>query len=338
MTYPEDVSPFDAAMQKADAAMLKRKLPKKVNKVNGHKTIDGVAMASVDYVENEVIALRKDFNDVLDGFEAPTAASKPMRVEVVSGDDVIGSVDGLTHFQLPPLLKVCSIKDARGMRMNVMLKGEMGGGKSTACKQVADALGLSFAYLGQTIMPHDVLGYVSQVDGQDYSTPFTNTFKDGGVIVLEEMDGWSPNATLCTNAALANGYLVLPNGVMVERHPDCVIIACTNTWGTGPTATYVGRNKLDDAFLDRFGVKIDWRYDSDLERLAAGNDDVVEVVQTARLNAKRAGIKVAISPRASIDIAKLVAAGFSMRDAINMNFCAGLDVDQRKMVLEGCVV
>jgi cobaltochelatase CobS len=214
----------------------------------------------------------------------------------------------------------------------------MGGGKSTALKQVADALGLEFGYIGQTLMPHDVVGHVHPVTSEYHGTAFTRIFEHGGLIAFEELDGWSANATLVLNPALTNGYLTLPDGRMIQRHPDCVIVACTNTWGTGPTAQYVGRNKLDDAFLDRFGAKIEWRYDADLERAAAGDNDVVDIVQTARMNAKKAGVRVAISPRASIDIAKMVAAGFTKREAINMNFGAELDADQRRIVLDGCDV
>jgi cobaltochelatase CobS len=59
-------------------------------------------------------------------------------------------------------------------------------------------------------------------------------------------------------------------GEIHVRHPDFYIIAAANTWGTGATAAYCGRNKLDDATLDRFvGAKIRVDYDAKIERAIA---------------------------------------------------------------------
>ena len=329
---------FDDAMKASEAALLARRHPaaRKPTKNSAHlttPTLNGVELATLARLEATNQTLRDDLNAVLDGLDsAPRAAPAPLQITI--NDNEPHTVDGLTHYQLPDLIRLCAIRP----HVNILLKGEMGSGKSTAAVQVAEALGLSFSYIGQTLMPHDVLGYMHPVTSEYVWTALTTAFVHGGVCVLEEMDGWSANATLVANPFLAGGMLRLPNGEMHSRHADCVIIACTNTWGTGPTAEYVGRNKLDNAFLDRFGVRMDWRYDYDLERAAAGNDGVVDVVQQARRNAKQAGIKVAISPRASIDVSKLVGAGFALRDALNMNFLSALDADQRKTILAGCEV
>ena len=331
---------FRAAFDRSEDALKqqRRAAPRSDDPANEDSVnINGVDVASKHYVDQSNKQIRDDLNEVIGNIKLPEAAERATtRVELFNNDKQIGAVDGLSHYLMPNLLRLASIQDARKMRMNIALKGELGGGKSTACKQVAEALGLSFDYIGQTLLPHDVIGYMHPVTSEYVWTALTKAFVNGGVVVLEEMDGWSPNATLVANPALANGYLRLPNGEMHERHPDCVIIACMNTWGNGPTADYVGRNKLDAAFMDRFGARLDWKYDAELERAAAGNDDVVDVIQMARLNAKRAGVKVAISPRASIDVAKMMAAGFKMREALNMNCLSSLDADQRRVVLEGC--
>lgn len=305
--------------------------------------INGVKLPSVEWVRAHATALddklRTDMNGVIEAFERDLQdTNRSQRTVVVQVNDTqLGKLDDeLLHHSFEKLVKAASVRDRWGNRKNILKKGPMGGGKSTAGKQLAKLLGLDFYYLGQTIMPHDVMGYVNQVSGNYQWTPFTRAFVHGGVVYLEEMDGWSPNATLVANPPLANGYIMLPNGEMHQRHPDCIIVACTNTWGTGPTAEYVGRNKLDEAFLDRFGTKIEWGYDPELERRAADNDDVVNLVQTARYNAHRYGIKVVISPRSSLDIADMVRAGFSIKDAAEMNFLAGVDNDQRKMLLEDC--
>ena len=50
--------------------------------------------------------------------------------------------------------------------------------------------------------------------------------------------------------------------------------------------------------------------------------------------AQRYGIKVVISPRSSIAIAKMMRAGFTMREAFNYNFLASVDEPTAKKLLE----
>jgi cobaltochelatase CobS len=238
------------------------------------------------------------------------------------------TLEGTHHALFPTLVQAAELREP------ILLSGPAGSGKSTAGKKLADMLGLSFGYIGQTNMPHIVVGSMHPIDKTYRHTAFTNAFINGGVIMLEEMDAWNPNASLVINPPLANRWLTLENGEQYEQHKDCIIIACANTWGTGATAEYVGRNKLDAAFLDRFGVKLHWGYDMDLEIAACGNLEVARAVQMARYNAERYGIKVVISPRSSITIAKMVRAGIDMKAAMEMNFLATVDDNTKRKLLE----
>ena len=47
----------------------------------------------------------------------------------------------------------------------------------------------------------------------------------------------------------------LDNGEQIYKHKDCYVIACGNTDGSGETLEYNGRNKIDDAFMNRFVKK-----------------------------------------------------------------------------------
>jgi MoxR-like ATPase len=87
--------------------------------------------------------------------------------------------------------------------------------------------------------------------------PFVIAYTEGGVFLLDEMDNGDANVLTFMNAALSNGHMFIPQkGVdgdsMVKRHPDFICVAAANTFGTGPDAQYVGRNKLDAATLNRF--------------------------------------------------------------------------------------
>lgn len=342
-------------VREAEAALRRRRgLPEKENirrsrrgvaegvdvmrNTDGTVTIDGVKLAPAD-VLNDVIDTREEtFREEVHQWVMDLPMMKDKRViEVRQDQQKIGEVEGLTHHQQETLIRACSVKNQKGFRKNILLKGPTGGGKSTAALLGAKALGLSYDYIGQIDIPQQVVGYVHPVSGEYITTPFVEQFINGGVFVAEEGDAWSPRATLALNIPLANDYITLPDGRKFERHPDCVIIMCTNTWGTGATAEYVGRNKLDNAFLDRFAIKMMWEYDTDLERAAAGDDIVVDAVQLCRFNADKAGIKVTISPRCSIDIADMVRSGFTMKEAMEMNFLSSLDREQRKTVLEDVI-
>ena len=331
--------------EKADEKSLATRLP--VKKTERGAIVGGVELLGAEVLDDIAHSLDRELEKSRDKFMADIRdfvgdlpefkAKSELRVVTDTGEK-IGKIKGLRHKQFETLVKAASIRGRDGNHKNILLKGPMGGGKSTAGKQLAELFDLPFDYIGQTEMPSKLEGYVHPVSHNYVSTPFVNAFSNGGVVMLEEMDSWSPRATLVTNVPLANGYMTTPDGVTHYRHPDCIIIACANTWGTGATAEYVGRNKLDAAFLDRFSPKMDWEYDYDLERAAANNDNVVDLVQAARGNAFRNRLKVAISPRSSINIADMVAHGFTLEEACEMDFLAGCDNEQRRTLLDGTII
>lgn len=239
------------------------------------------------------------------------------------------------HILYPRLVKAVAA-NKEGVRPNVMLTGPMAAGKSHAGKTLATQLGLPFYYIDQINMAHQLVGAADPHTGEWRQTPFTRAAQEGGVCMWEEYDAWGPNATLSGNVPLANRYLSNPTtGEVIDLHPDCIIIACANTWGQGATMEYVGRNKMDASSLDRFGVKLHWQYDLRLERAMVGDDDVTDFVQHCRDNAERAKLKVAITPRCTVAVRDLIAKGFTTMEAAEMTFLAGVTRADRNVILKG---
>jgi hypothetical protein len=207
---------------------------------------------------------------------------------------------GVQHHTFPLLLQVLSQK------LNVWLTGPAGSGKTTAAHNCAKALNLPFSFCGAQSNEYGLLGFTTAT-GTTVRTPFREVYENGGVFLFDEIDASSASAVLAFNAALANGVCNFPDK-MVERHADFICIAAANTFGLGATSEYVGRMKMDAAFLDRF-VFIAWDIDEELERNICGNNAWANRVQTLRRNARNSGIKVVISPRASVYGAKLLASG-----------------------------
>lgn len=245
----------------------------------------------------------------------------PVKTVVIDAVKDVRKDVGTQHKQFATLLQLAQL------RLNIFVPGPAGSGKSHAARSVAQALDLPFYAHGAMEMRHELLGHVNQVTNEYISQPFVEAFRDGGVVCLDEIDSWDTNATLALNGALADGFVFLPNGERVERHADCVIICGANTLGQGADSRYVGRNKLDAAFLDRF-VYLPWDYDYNLEAAICGNKDVVKKMIEMRAAADSYGLDCVISPRASVAISKLVANGFDLDSAVKIAVLNKLPVDQ----------
>jgi cobaltochelatase CobS len=227
----------------------------------------------------------------------------PRRIEI-SLPNSANAIDlGIQHKNFEYLLKVCA------SRINAWVAGPAGSGKTTAAKNVARALNLVFRYSGAVTDPVSLTGYM-QAEGKYVRSLFRESYEHGGLFLLDECDASDANALLWLQAAIENGSGAFPDG-MVERHKDFVLVAGANTWGHGATAEYVGRNRLDGAFLDRF-ASVPWDYDHDLERLTAPNLEWTKRVQGIRKSAREMGLKVLVTPRASYYGGALLAAGLSV--------------------------
>ena len=266
----------------------------------------------------------------LANFVALAIANGPaVRIELKRGADV-ATLDGHHHPQFAKLLRALSARQADGHAPNIWISGPAGSGKTFAAKEAAKALAVAFHYNGALSMPHELLGFIDAA-GSYHRTPFREAYEHGGLYLFDEVDGSDNSALLALNAALANSAATFPDG-QIARHADCYIVATANTWGLGATADYVGRSKIDAAFLSRFPVRIGWDYDEKLERAICGDEDFARRVQVARARARAAGLKVLIDPRASIAGAAMIAAGFTPSEAAELTYLANLTADQRRSV------
>ncbi len=152
---------------------------------------------------------------------------------------------------------------ARGR--NVMLYGPAGPGKTEWAQQLAARTGRPFALIscdngtdaatlvGMTVP--DAAGGVTWQDGQ-----LTRAIKTPGCVVcLDEPSVARPGALFVMQNVLANRVLfIAETGARVPVASGVVFIATDNTNGTGGGARrgYTDTNRLNAAFLDRFGVRV----------------------------------------------------------------------------------
>lgn len=233
-----------------------------------------------------------------------------------------------------------------GAGIRTWIGGPAGSGKTTAAEKAAAALDLQVFVQTPCATPYDVLGY-KDANGNVVETEFSRWCRcqEPALLILDEVDGWLPPAQLAANAALANGWAVLPEG-RVEINPADVskpVVATANTWGLGANAEYNGRQKMDAAFRNRFDAKLWWGYDNAFElrlALAFASDDakdatsaLVKRIQRIRSRVEERGIRVVISPRQSIAAAKLLSVGQTEESILEEVILPELDKNQRSEVL-----
>ena len=256
-------------------------------------------------------SIDKDFlqSVELKAIEAAVAAvqvHRPVQIEIKQGSAVRKLPEAHRHPVFMDVLTALSVRE------NVYLIGPAGSGKTTIATQAAEALGLPFYSTGAVGMAYQLQGFIN-AEGKYMETDLYRAYVNGGVFLFDEIDASSAQALLAFNAILANEIAAFPNGT-VKRHPDFVVIAAANTWGSGADAQYVGRNQLDAASLDRF-MYITMDYDEKLELAIASNSDWTLFVQAVRKAVREHKIRQVISPRASIKGGKLLSAGMS-RDKV----------------------
>lgn len=249
----------------------------------------------------------------------------------MSSDLAVSKELGWQHEKFETLLKLCRLRDAQGMSLNVWLAGPVGSGKTSAARNVAKALDLPFRFNGAIDAEHKLLGY-QDAHGRLIRRPFREAYEHGGVYLFDEVDASHPSALLAFNAAISVGECDFPDQI-IPRHPECIIIAAANTFGQGATHEYVGRLKQDQAFLDRF-VQMSWGYDEDLEEKIAGHRDWVGIVQAIRRACHETGVRHIVSPRASMQGAAMLNAGMDEATALELAVRKGLPDAEWHAVLD----
>jgi hypothetical protein len=221
-------------------------------------------------------------------------------------------VEGQFHSKFPHLLRCLKA------RQSVYLYGPAGTSKTTSARAAATALGLPFVLevVGLTSTKTDFLGFVD-AGGRCTETNFKRAFLNGGVYFIDEADSANANVGIALNTAIENRICAFPDGVF-EAHPDFVAVAAGNTNGKGGTAQFGGRVRMDSAFQDRFAF-LHWPIDEVFERAITANQSWTAKVQRIRAAVAACGIDdLAVTPRVAIKGERLLAAGFSEAEVLDM--------------------
>lgn len=205
-----------------------------------------------------------------------------------------------------------------------MIVGPAGTGKSTAAEQLARDLGLKFYMANRIQNTFELVGFVNAA-GEYVTTQFYEAYKNGGIFLFDEVDASSPEALVTINAAIAQKEMAFPGHARnVKMHKDFKAICAGNTFGTGSTLQYTGRNKLDAATLDRFMI-IEWDYDKVLEDKIINDKDLLSICWALRVACPAIEKSIIVSTRGIITLEKMLIANkdskaFLVKDLFRQKF------------------
>lgn len=277
------------------------------------------ARGAIDVLGRDIMGLARDeaSRAAIAAVEAALATITPTTL-VVEMPAAAPVALGLVHFKTADIIKALSA------RLNVYLHGPAGSGKTTVGRKAAQALGVQFYCAAKVESEYLLLGF-KDARGETVRTQFREAYEHGGLFLFDEMDASAAGAVVALNMALANGECAFPDGI-VQQHKDCYIIGAGNTTLGGANRQYVGRSQMDAATVDRFAF-IHFPYDEALELALATHKGWGQHVQAVRKAVADRGIAHLVTPRATLDGCKALAAGFSWEEAETMHVYKGLEQD-----------
>jgi uncharacterized protein (DUF2267 family) len=268
-------------------------------------------------------------NEVAEAIKDLTKLAHQVRPIEVRTEKQTYQITGVQHSKFENLLKIV------GANLPVFMVGPAGTGKTAGAERAASALGLDFYAMsvGSQTSKSDIFGY-KDAQGNYHGTAFRDAYENGGVFLLDEADAGNANVLVGLNAALSNGYVFFPDA-KVKMHDNFRMVATANTFGTGASRQYVGRNQLDAATLDRFTV-LTWDIDMHIEEaLATGayGSRWLRVVREVRAKAiDELELRVVVSPRSTMRGSMLLDAGMSFEDTLEVALIANMPEAERALL------
>lgn len=177
---------------------------------------------------------------------------------------------------------------------NIWMVGPAGCGKSTMARNVAEDMGLPYLCIscGIGTSATEFIGYKYPTRE---ATRFGEYYAKPSIILIDELTALDPAVAQILNAALANDEIETTTG-LVHRHPGCIIIATSNTFGLGCDRQYVANNQLDASTIDRFvGGIVEVTYSQEFE--SQYDEEVVEYINTLRTFVKETQARKVVSTR-----------------------------------------
>lgn len=150
----------------------------------------------------------------------------------------------------------------------IFITGLSGNGKTKGVQQACAETKRKLFRVNITVETDedDLIGGFRLKDGDtvfEYG-PVINAMKEGGVLLIDEVD-LASNKILCLQSILeGSAYYIKKTGETVHPKEGFTVVATGNTKGRGSEdGRFVGTNILNEAFLERFVITVEQEYPSE---------------------------------------------------------------------------
>ncbi|CAB4174971.1 AAA domain containing protein [uncultured Caudovirales phage] len=219
---------------------------------------------------------------------------------------------------------------------NVLIEGGAGSGKTISVQSYASARKLRYFNISSNngIDPSQLFGrWIPNPSGVGYiwqDGAVTQLFRYGGVLLINEVNFLPVRVSTVLFSALdyrREIQLLENGGEVIKAHPNLLIVADMNNG-------YRGTQPLNQAFADRFGIKLEFNYDRAIETKVVGNKPLLELADQLRSMYDLEEIATPISTRGLVDFisnAKLFGIDFAIT-----SYVTGFDREERSAVRLAC--
>ncbi len=209
---------------------------------------------------------------------------------------------------------------AHSVGKNILLEGNVGVGKTTLAKSIAEYYGSNDSNFyrvdcSEELLPHNLVGYYEPplVIAKGYNEdsykngPLALAMLNGGCLFINEINRMPENTQNSLLTALDEGILEIPKLKTIKAHRDFFVVATQNP------AAHVGVTVLGEALVDRFiWINLDYQNPEDeiqiIEQEAKINSEKITKISQNVIQATRETISIrrGSSIRGAIDLATLI--------------------------------
>ena len=234
--------------------------------------------------------------------EVPTMEAKEYALNMVSVPDpkwakayVNRTIDGVQDWAI--------YDHARANAINVLVEGQAGSGKTISVQSYASSRGLRYFNVSSNngIDPSQLFGrWIPNPHGAGYvwqDGAVTLLVRHGGVLLLNEVNFLPVRVSTVLFSLLdyrREIQLLENGGEVIKAHPNLLIVADMNLG-------YKGTQDLNQAFSDRFGIKLEFPYDRAIENKVVKNKALLDLADQLRVQYELEEITTPISTRGLVD-------------------------------------
>jgi MoxR-like ATPase len=207
-------------------------------------------------------------------------------------------------------------------KKNVSIQGPAGTGKTTSLMTFSAKNGLEFGSMSCNAgaEPSQFFGRMTptkegKLEWRDGI--FTYFFRNGGVLVIDEADFLPQKVASSTHSALDGRRLLTlldNNGEVITAHENLLIVMCYN--GNG----YRGTSKMNEAFNDRYAIKLTFDYDTSIEKKFIPSSTLLELATSMRADTIAGVYETPVSTRLLknfVDLAQNLSYDFAVDNFVN---------------------